>query len=296
MRPLPNRIIVLAGTFALAFIACGEAPEPAPEAAEAEAAPETVAERPGATIASGVAGGTYHDRYASEIDARVGDWDIAAQETAGSTENLDLLAEAKVELALAQADVFASRIAEEPTVFGPLRIVALLGEECVFVAYRKGSSVDEFEDLAENIGEREAIISLGPENGGMAETWNHLSSVLPEQSNADVDYGDGEAGLEKLAKGEVDAVAWMTDPRNTEHALLRSVRANPDLGLLDVEDERLFVLLAGETNIYIPTTLPVSDGEGESVETVCTPALLLSGPRTPVGLIDALKAAGIGRI
>jgi TRAP-type uncharacterized transport system substrate-binding protein len=285
----------------LLAVACGDASAPTPEPAtqtsgSAASTPEPAAALPVATLASGMPGGTYLDRYAAEIDERVTSWDIEPRVTAGSTENLDLLAEGKVDLALAQADVFASRIAEEPAVFGNLKLVALLAEECVFVAFRKGGPVDEFDDLAHDIGDGAAIISIGPADGGMAETWNHLSSVLSEQSNADVDYSDGEAGLEKLVRGEVDAVAWITDPRNADHVLLKTVRADPDLGLLDIEDERLFDVLAGETDVYLPRTLPVREAEGESVDTICTPALLMARSDAPQALLDALKEAGFGRI
>jgi hypothetical protein len=295
MRPASIRTLALPGILTLAVAACGDAPAPAPESAAAPAGePESAPAPSRATLASGVAGGTYHDRYASEIAQRVSGWTIEAQATDGSTENLDLLSEGAVELALAQADVFSSRISEEPAVFGLLTVVALLGEECVFVAARKGSPVEAFEDLAANVGDRAAIISIGPPGGGMAETWNHLSSVLPEQSNADLDHSGGADGLAKLVAGEVEAVAWMTDPRNTRHALLQAVQSNDELGLLDVEDERLFDILAGETDVYLPKTLPIGEDGGASVDTICTPALLMSGPSTPVGLLDALSAAGFG--
>ncbi len=296
MSPASIRPILLACACTAALAACGDQPAPPPAAEPESAAPAAEpAPKNEATLASGVSGGSY-ERYAQEIDARVAAWQIAARPTAGSTENLDLLSEGEVDLALAQADVFASRIAEEPLVFGPLRILALLAEECVFVAHRKGSSVDEFEDLSRPVDGEDAVIGIGPENGGMAETWNHLSSVLPEQANAAVDYTDGEAALAKLAAGELDAVAWTTDPRNAQHVLLKAVQANDELGLLDVEDERLFSILAGDTDVYLPRTLVVSDGERESVETICTPALLMGAPGAPEGLVSALEAAGFGRM
>lgn len=303
MHSLPNRTVFAASAAAAiaALAGCGDAPAPSPPVAHEahEEAPEAAAEpapRPVATLASGALGGTYHERYAREIDDRVGDWTIEARTTAGSTENLDLLSEGEVDLALAQADVFASRVAEEPEVFAPLRLLALLNEECVFVAYRVGSAVDELADLAKPVGDRDAVIGIGPAGGGMAETWNHLSSVLPEQANAAVDRRDGPVAMNALASGEIDAVAWITDPKNAEHVLLRAVQADPDLRLLDVEDERLFDLLAGDTDVYLPRTLAVSDGERESVETICTPGLLMASPTTPQALIDALAAAGFRRM
>jgi TRAP-type uncharacterized transport system substrate-binding protein len=71
-----------------------------------------------ARLASGIEGGTYHDLYAKRINERVDGWRFENRATRGSTDNLDLLATGKVDVALAQADVHASRILEEPDVFG----------------------------------------------------------------------------------------------------------------------------------------------------------------------------------
>jgi hypothetical protein len=263
---------------------------------EAPATPEIVeAPMRTATLASGIVGGTYHDRYASEIDARVSDWLIAPRPTGGSSENLDLLSTGKVDLALSQADVYASRIAEEPDVFGGLRVLGAVGEECVFIARWIGGPVDSFDDLGRNVGDREALINVGTPDGGMFETWNYISSLVPENANADIDQSDGEAALVLLEAGTVDAVAWVTDPANDAHVLLKGVQGDPDLGFMVIADPRLEYQLSDGTEVYALRTIEIPGGGGVTLDTLCTRALLVAGPETDPALVESITAAGIAQ-
>lgn len=248
-----------------------------------------------ATLASGIPGGTYHDRYASEIDARLSDWLVAPRPTGGSSENLDLLARGRVDLALAQADVFASRIAEEPDVFGHLQVLGAVGEECVFIARWLGGPVDGFDDLSRNVGDREALINVGTPEGGMFETWNYISSLVPENANAEIDQSDGLAALALLETGGVDAVAWVTDPTNEAHVLLTGVQGDPDLGFMVIADPRLEYQLPDGTEVYALRTVEIAGGGGVTLDTLCTRALLVAGPETDPALVASIAAAGIGR-
>lgn len=309
MRLVSTRSLVLGIVVSLAtsLIACGP-PDPAPATpsaasspaeADAGASTETSAEPQAevealgaAVLAAGVPGGTYYDVYGAGLEEPVGRWMIERRATSGSTENLDLLVAGEVDLALAQLDVLASRVAEEPDVFGPLVVVRPLADECVFVAYRRDGNVQTFADLAQNQGERAARVSLGAAGGGMAATWNYIASLSPEHAQADIDEREGVVALEALAAGDVDAVAWITDPRNPEHATLKALLANPDLGLLDIADERLLSVRHGSFPVYSGRRVPVAGAPEVVVETICTPALLVASPDSPVGLIAAFGAGG----
>lgn len=293
MRLAPIRSSVLLALVGLAIAACSST-APDTSATDAPASPDQGAAGT-ATLASGITGGTYHGVYAPALDASIVGWTIEAQPTGGSTENLDLLADGKVDLALAQADVYASRIAEEPDVFGPLVVIGPIAEECVFIAYRKGGELDDFDDLAVEVGDRAAIINLGTSKGGMAETWNYVSSLLPEHSNADIDSRDGGAALDALEAGELDAVAWMTDPGNADHVLLQKVRDQAGLAFLDVDDARLVDVRVGDLLVYHPRRIPIAGSPGDAIETICTSALLVARPDAPEGLMTALlPMAGVG--
>jgi hypothetical protein len=247
-----------------------------------------------ARLASGVVGGTYHDQYVPELDGKLGGWILAAIPTGGSSENLDLLSTGEVDLALTQADVFASRVAEEPEVFGLLSVLGSVGEECVFIARWVGGPVDSFDDLSRDVGDREAVINVGTPDSGMFVTWGYISSRVPEQANAEIDDHDGQTALVMLEQGTVDAVAWMTDPSNADHVLLTAVQADPDLDFMVVDDERLAFQLDDGTVVYALRSVEVPGSDGVMLDTVCTQALLVAGPETDPALVAAIEAAGIG--
>ena len=253
------------------------------------------AAKPTVSLASGIEGGTYHERYAVGIEKILVAWDVDARVTGGSSENLDLLAAGEVDFALAQADVLASRIEEEPDVFGVLEVVASFADECVFIARWVGGPVDSFDDLSRDVGERAAVINIGTPESGMAETWNYISSLVPEQANADVDQSDGEQALAKLREGVVDAVAWVTDPRNPDHVLLKNVRADEALGFMTVNDPRLEDVLTDGTEVYDLETIEVAGTDDVEIETLCTSALIVAGPQSSPDVMRELRAAAIGR-
>jgi len=251
----------------------------------------SAAAKPTVTLASGIAGGTYHERYAVNIDEILVPWDVEARSTGGSTENLDLLVAGEVDFALAQADVLASRMEEEPDVFGDLVVAGTIADECLFIARWVGGPVDSFDDLSNDVGEREAVINVGTSESGMAETWNYISSLVPEQANAEIDQSDGALALIKLQHGEVDAVAWMTDPRNGDHVLLQTVLADDDLAFMTVNDPRLDDVLSEGTEVYDLQTIEVVGADGVEIETLCTSALIVVGPDTSPELVREIRAA-----
>ena len=145
------------------------------------------------------------------------------------------------------------------------------------------------------MGERAAVINIGTPQSGMAETWNYISSLVPEQANADVDQSDGEEALAKLREGTVDAVAWVTDPRNADHVLLANVRADEALGFMTVNDPRLEDVLTDGTEVYDLEIIEVAGTDDVEIETLCTSALIVAGPQSSPDVVRELKAAAIGR-
>jgi TRAP-type uncharacterized transport system substrate-binding protein len=251
-----------------------------------------LAEERVARLASGIEGGTYHDLYARRINEKVEGWRFENRATRGSTDNLDLLSTGEADVALAQADVFASRILEEPDVFGELVVLGGLAEECVFVAGRKGGAAAGFGALAEPVGERAAIINLGPRQSGMAESWNYICSLMPEQSEADIDNSDSAAGFDKLAAGEIEAVAWVTSPSNPNHKLTKIARDDERFDFLSVNDPRLGSRLSDGLRVYKVRKVPIPGSSGtRSVETACTTTLLVVGPEADPDLVYAISEA-----
>ena len=256
------------------------------------AASTATAEDRTAKLASGIAGGTYHDLYAKRINEKVAGWTFENVATRGSTDNLDMLSEGKVQLALAQADVFASRILEEPDVFGDLVVLGGVAEECLFVVGRKGGAVQDFAGLAENVGERAAIINVGERQTGMAESWNYVCSLMPEQASADLDNSPGPAAFDKLAAGDIEAVAWVTSPNNPNHKLTAIARDDERFEFLALNDVRLAAKLSDGMHVYKIREVPIAGSGGKrSVETACTTTLLVVRPDANPDLVYAITDA-----
>ena len=90
----------------------------------------------------------------------------------------------------------------------------------------------------------------------------------------------------------LDAVGWVTDPRNLDHVLLRAVQANPDLGLLAIEAPNLEHALADGTAIYESRAVEVTeDAEAEQFRTLCTGALIFARPDANPRFVEAVSNA-----
>jgi TRAP-type uncharacterized transport system substrate-binding protein len=258
--------------------------------AVAFAAPASAAEDRIARLASGIEGGTYHDVFARQINEKVDGWRFENRATRGSTDNLDLLSTGEVELAITQSDVFASRILEEPEVFGDLVVLGGIAEECVFVARRREGGIDSFAALSKPVGDRAAIINVGPRQTGMAESWNYVCSLMPEQSDADLDNASGIDALERLARGEIEAVGWVTAPSNPDHVLLKAVRDDDRFDFVALSDERLAGKLPDGMRVYQIRRVPIPGTSAErSVETICTTSLLVVRPDADPDLVYAIS-------
>jgi TRAP-type uncharacterized transport system substrate-binding protein len=228
-------------------------------------------------VASGAEGGTYADFYARNLAAQMPDYRILPRRSTGSQENLRLLAEAEVQLAFAQADAYASWLAANPERQDDLLIVGRLADECVYVAVRTEGPVRTLAQLEAPVEGRAPKIALGPADGGMSGTWRYLVGLEPGLAAAEVLHDGDTLALNQLAVGRFDAVAWVTDPMNLDHKLLRAVHANDALELMDLDSAALESALPDGTRIHERKRVETDSGRRpKSIETVCTSALLLA--------------------
>lgn len=232
------------------------------------------------TLASGEKGGTYSDVYGKNLKrALASGWDLTVRNTKGSAENLDLLAEGEVDLAFAQADVYALRMEEEPDVFGELKIVGAFAEECVYVARRKADGPKTLRDLGEDAEGNASTVSLGAFGSGMSDSWNYIVTLIPDISVAELDYTASTGALDKLAAGDVDAAAWITDPKNYDHKMAVAVRKNKALELMPIDDEALLDELPSGRKVYSIKSIKTSKGARQAnFKTVCTDAVIFARP------------------
>jgi len=228
-------------------------------------------------IASGAPGGTYRDMYARNLARELRDYKVFHRETSGSGENLELLAAGKAELAFSQADIYAARLKESPDRYGGLVLLGKLSDECVYIAHRRDGPVRNLEQLGKPVDSRPAQIAVGPEQSGSSGTWHYLTLLKPELAGASVRHDSGTLALNQLVVGAFDAVAWVTDPRNLDHKLLRAVHAKDELQLMALDDPALASSLPDGTAIYsLETVKTDSSWTPKKLTTVCTSAMLFA--------------------
>jgi TRAP-type uncharacterized transport system substrate-binding protein len=235
------------------------------------------AEKPVVWIASGATGGTYRGVYAKNFEKHLRSYDVFHRTTTGSGENLDLLVSGEADVAFAQADIYAAQLRQDPERLEDVVMIGRIATECVYIAYRKGGTVQSLAQLGQSVDGRPAKIAVGPAAGGGTGTWRHFAILDPALANAAVDHGGDTLALNQLAAGDYDAMIWVTDPNNLRHKLLQAVRANDELGLMPIDDPKFVYTLPSGTKIYERRKVVLEEGwRGDKLNTVCTGALVLA--------------------
>jgi len=240
-------------------------------------------------IAGGVKGLTYQ-RYAANLGSRLSGFKARYRQTAGSSENLDLLAAGEADIGFAQVDVFATRMRSERSRFEKLGIVGRLADECVYIAYRTAGSVTSQEGLKTLVDGRKPKISVGDAEGGMHTTWLLLKELQPAFGATAIKFTGGTLAVNHLASGLLDGVGWVTDPRNLDHRLLRAVFANDGLDILELDDPSLAYTLPQGTVVYELKKVSLTGGFApRKITTVCTGSAVFARPGIEPRLMDAVS-------
>lgn len=250
-----------------------------------------IAAEPEVRIASGIAGGTYHEVYAANLARELSGYRASVLEASGSGQNFELLVAGKAPLAFVQADVYASHIKEEPYLQDGLVVLGRLADECIYIAGRKNGPVQSVRDLGQPVGEGAARIAVGPEESGMADSWDYLVTLKPALAEASILHTEGTRALGQLAAGEIDAVAWVTDPGNLGHKMLQSVNGDRALAFLPLDDPKLAKVLPDGTQVYAPRRVTTKKGllRSRKLDSLCTSAVVVGRrDRMPTGLADTV--------
>jgi hypothetical protein len=240
-------------------------------------------------IASGVRGGTYQ-RYAANLGGKLTAFRITYRNTKGSGENLELLADGRADVGFAQVDVYAGLMRSEPERFGKIGIVGRLADECVYIAYRKGGRVTAVVDLQTAGDAAKPKLAVGNPNAGMHATWLFMKQIEPAFGATAIEFTEGTLALNHLAAGMIDAVGWVTDPRNHDHKMMRAVQASDDLAILELDDPDLAHDLPNGTRIYELREIALSAGfSAKAVRTICTSSVIFTRPGAEPRLVEAVS-------
>jgi hypothetical protein len=250
-------------------------------------------------VASGLPGGTYRDVYARNLERQMRGYDFVYLESAGSGQNLDLLAKGQADLAFAQADVYAARLATDPHRYDGLMVLGRLADECVYIAYRKAGPVTDLAQLASTEGSP-GTIAVGSPESGMAGTWSYLVVLDPGLKGVEIDSTADTLAINQLAVGVFDAVGWVTDPSNLDHKMLRATMSNATLAIMSITNPMLLAPLEDGTRIYESRKVVLdSKVMKQEVRTLCTSAMIFTrkdaNPRL-IGKVSDLVSLDLHKI
>jgi TRAP transporter TAXI family solute receptor len=216
--------------------------------------------------------------------AALGDLRFVPLITAGGDENLGLLREGKVMLALAQADAALEayegkgRFAGEGA-FSSLRAIGSLYPEAVHVIVRADSGLASLADLK---GRRVAVGVPGSASRGTALRVLQAHG-LEDAKTLDLALGDALVALgTKQADALIQVIGVPADS-------VRDAIPQVPLRLLPLS-ERAIAALAGSQAGYIAYTIPrgAYATQAEDVRTIATAALLLASPELSDGEIGRI--------
>ena len=148
-------------------------------------------------MTAGNIGGTYY-QIATTLNSLPG-VTISVWETNGSTENINLVGQGKAELALTQLDVMQNMVAANRSLGQKVKIlIPLFTEEIHIIAPKTMSKIEDLK------GKK---VSIGPEGSGTrATSLAILQAYGINDKSFQADGSKSKVGLDKLQKGEVDAV------------------------------------------------------------------------------------------
>ena len=194
-------------------------------------------------------------------------------ETAGSVENLQMVNDGKVDLALVQNDI-AYYASQGEAMFADNRLtniqgIATLFPEVVQIIVSKESSIESLNDLS---GHRIAVGS--PESG----TYYNAKQILGKAGvwdSVELEYfGVGQA-IEQMQAGELDGFIFTSGLPNPS---IVELGKNMEISLLGIEPS-LIQKIVNEYSFYFPSLVPANQypGQPHEVHVVEINAILVCG-------------------
>ena len=229
------------------------------------------------TIATGSKSGVYYpigEALAMILKQAFPGVTLNIMETAGSVENLHLLRDGKVDMALVQNDI-AFYAVEGEAMFSGQKItnvngIATLFPEVVQIIVRKETGIKALADLA---GRK---IAVGSKDSGTYYNAQQLLTIAKVWEQVEHQYLNAGDAMKEMQEGRIDGFIFTSGlPNPSIIELARKV----EISLIPVEPDMVQKLVSSYS-FYYPSTIDANlyPGQTEEISAVEINAILLSGP------------------
>ena len=184
-------------------------------------------------IGSARKGGSYY-KTANRLARRLSN--ALGAETEGSIQNMELLGQKMINVALVQGDAYALYCDSHIDECENYSVIKTDRTEVVQIIARKGFSQSDLQTDDYKDG-RPAKISIGSESSGGAASWRNMTRLEENFAKAKVVIEDNidSSSLIKLQDGEIDAVI-KTSHYDKKDKFVRKVLKFKNLRFIDVDD------------------------------------------------------------
>lgn len=229
------------------------------------------------TIATGSKSGVYYpigETLAMILKTDYPDIQLKIIETAGSVENLQMLKEGKVDMALVQNDI-AFYAAEGEAMFNGDKItnvsgIATLFPEVVQFIVRKETGISSLKDME---GKK---IAVGSKNSGTYYNAQQILSLAGVWEKIDQQFIGGTDAMKEVQEGRLDGFIFTSGLPNPS---IIELAKKVEISLVPVEVE-LVQKLVNTHSFYYPSTIVPNQypGQTSEISAVEINAILVSGP------------------
>lgn len=229
------------------------------------------------TIATGSKSGVYYpigETLAGILKIDYPNVQLKALETAGSVENLQMLKEGKVDMALVQNDI-AFYAAEGEAMFADQKItnitgIATLFPEVVQFIVRKETGIGS---LTQMEGRK---IAVGSKNSGTYYNAQQILTLAGVWEKIDQQFIGGTDAMKELQEGKIDGFIFTSGLPNPS---IIELAKKVEITLVPVEHD-LVQKLVNSYSFYFPSTIAPNQypGQTSEVSAVEINAILVSGP------------------
>ena len=167
-------------------------------------------------ITTGQQGLTYNAVYGVNFASALSEFGnkVTVVPSKGSLDNLDKVAAGTAQIGFTQADAYQFWRSRHGNEAQKVDIIGELADECVFVAVKSGSKIDDESDLKQGVK-----IAVGEPNSGSFASWQYLQSLEKDYAKTETYAKGGLRSLAKVTTGEYDAFMWVSAPDRTNKFL-----------------------------------------------------------------------------